>query len=197
MQKIHLKIYKYTNPTIWGPSIPIQRQGILYSTWYKNPSSLTSLHLSIALCTSTLLLYSPKLLYNFCKTVSHITMEWGPTNENAWKQNSRTAQELSKKVKFIENGQDLTTWLAHESSHIPRRQDFSNFDDLYLPPQRCREVRFLVIWIVLIYSINCQNVESLHHQQRCFQLRWSWPKPQNSALLFPQNCPSPQRNLCY
>src|SRR5271169_3204244 len=78
--------------------------------------------------------------------------------------NSRTASGLSDKIKFIENGQDLTKWLAHESGYIPRRPDFSNFNDIYLRSQRCGEVRFWLILIVLIYSIDHANLGSLPHR---------------------------------
>jgi len=78
--------------------------------------------------------------------------------------NSRTTQELSDNIKISQNGQDLTTWLVDKRVHNPTVQDFSNFDDVYLWPQGCGEVRLLEILIVLIYSINWQNLGYLQHQ---------------------------------
>jgi len=80
--------------------------------------------------------------------------------------NATTAQQLSHNVKISENGQDLTTWFVNESRHITTVQNFSNFDNVYLQPQPCEEVRFFEILILLIYSINCQNLAYLQHHQR-------------------------------
>src|SRR5579859_3368827 len=98
--------------------------------------------------------------------------------------NSSTGQELSDNVKIIENGQDLTMWLGDESGYIPRLQDFSNFDHIYLQPQACREVRFLLILILLIYSINSPNLEYLQHQQRHSYLAPSWSHTRDFPLVF-------------
>ena len=113
-----------------------------------------------------------------------INTERGPTNKNPVRGNSRTTHELSDEIKFSENGQVLTKWLAHESGHIPRRQDFSNFDDIYLQSQRCGEVKFLVVLIILIYSINFQNLGYLQHQQRNSYHGPSWSHARDFPLVF-------------
>ena len=98
--------------------------------------------------------------------------------------NSRAAQGLSDNVKIIENGEHLTTWLVPESGHIQTVQHLANFDNVYLRPQRCGEVRFFEILIVLIYSINCQNLAYLKHQQRHSYIRSTWPNARDFPLVF-------------
>src|SRR5579859_27789 len=87
--------------------------------------------------------------------------------------NSRATQRLSDNVKIIENREHLTTWLVPESRHIQTVQHLANLN-LYLRPQTCREDRFFQILIVLIYSINCQNLAYLKGQQRHSYLGSTW-----------------------
>jgi len=156
--------------------------------------NLTSPCLFEPLRTSALLRYKSKVIIKLLQNCVPDHHGTGSHRQKPITENSRTAHELSDKIKFTENGQDLTTWLAHESGHILRRQDSPNLDDLYLRSQRCGEVRFLIILIVLIHSINAQNVGCLHHQRRCSYLRRSWHKPQNSALDL---CMKVAQDLCY